>query len=231
MTKKTNISKHYKVLPIVIILFVLNYVFNKDGNNYWTVNIIMTLVYITLLYIGVTRHRLNYFYNSVNKLSKNGLALTFDDGPNVEYTNKVLDILAKKNVKATFFIIGKNIKGNETILKRIDSEGHIIGNHSVNHSYWINSLPSKMIAKEIEENQDLIENVIGKRPRYYRTPFGLTSPNVARAIKKTKMISIGWDFRTFDTMAKDKNKLLEKLKKNAKSSSIMLLHDSNKLTV
>ncbi|MFT4644729.1 MAG: peptidoglycan/xylan/chitin deacetylase (PgdA/CDA1 family), partial [Planctomycetota bacterium] len=168
---------------------------------------------------------------SINAGLKPGISLTFDDGPNPEFTEKVLGILKRKNVTASFFIIGKNIKGNEALLKKIYTEGHIIGNHSMNHTYWFNSLPGNIIAKEIVETEQKIEEVIGVKPIFYRTPFGLTSPNVARGIKKAKVISIGWNYRSFDTMAKDEKVLLDKLIKNAKTSSIILLHDNNKFTL
>lgn len=231
MNQQPKISKHYIVLTGFLLLFVVNYLVFKDSENYWLFNTILILSLLTILYIGVTRHRLNYFYNSINEGSKPGISLTFDDGPNPEFTAKALEILQRKKVKATFFIIGKNIEGNEELLKKIHREGHLIGNHSMNHTYWFNSLPGNMIAKEIIETEQKIEAVIGKKPNYYRTPFGLTSPNVAKGIKKTNVTSIGWNFRSFDTMAKDEKVLLEKLKKNAHKSSIILLHDNNKFTL
>lgn len=231
MNQQAKISKHYIILTGFILLFVLNYFAFKDSENYSLFNTILILSLLTILYIGVTRHRLNYFYDSINAGLKPGISLTFDDGPNPEFTEKVLGILKRKNVTASFFIIGKNIKGNEALLKKIYTEGHIIGNHSMNHTYWFNSLPGNIIAKEIVETEQKIEEVIGVKPIFYRTPFGLTSPNVARGIKKAKVISIGWNYRSFDTMAKDEKVLLDKLIKNAKTSSIILLHDNNKFTL
>lgn len=230
MNQQAKISKHYIILTAFILLFIINYFVFKNSENYWLFFTILILSLITILYIGVTRHRLNYFYHSINAGSKPGISLTFDDGPNPEYTEKVLAILKRKNVQATFFIIGKNIKGKEDLLRKIYKEGHIIGNHSMNHTYWFNSLPGSKIAKEILETEQKIEAVIGQKPNYYRTPFGLTSPNVAKGIKKAKVTSIGWNFRSFDTMAKDEKVLLNKLKKYAKNTSIALLHDNNKFT-
>lgn len=231
MNSNFKITKHHFVLTAFIMLLITNYVLFKN-NEYFTINIvILTIALLAILYIGVTRHRLNYFYNSINSGNKPGLSLTFDDGPNPDFTEKVLKILDKKNVKASFFIIGKNIVGNESLLQKIYDKGHIIGNHSMNHTYWFNSLPGNKIAKEIIETESKIAAIIGKKPNFYRTPFGLTSPNVAKGIKKAKVLSIGWNFRSFDTMAKDEKTLLDKLIKNAKRSSIVLLHDNNKFTL
>lgn len=226
-----KISKHHIVLFVVVILLIINYLFFKQSIYFVKGNILILFIYLILLYIAVTRVRLNYFVNSINSGSQKGISLTFDDGPNPEFTEKVLDVLKAKNVKATFFIIGKNIAGNEAILKRIDDEGHLLGNHSFGHLYWYNSLFSSTINADINKANDLIFSVLGKKPRYFRTPFGLTSPNISKALKNTDYVSIGWDLRSFDTMAKDENKLFDKLKSKVKHSSIVLLHDNNEITL
>lgn len=202
-------------------------------NQTWFIpfNITIIVSYLIVLYVAVTRIRWNYFLDSIHSGNENGISLTFDDGPNTEFTEKTLDILKKHQAKATFFIIGKNISGNENILKRIDNEGHIIGNHSYSHVYWFNSLPAKRIIKDIAQCNQLLTNIIGKKPNFFRIPFGLTSPNLQRALNNTSYASIGWDFRSFDTMAKSSETLLSKLKKNAKTSSIILLHDNNNFTL
>ena len=231
MNQYFKISKHYQVLLGFILLLAINFFAFENSTNYWLVNTILIVSLIIILYIGVTRHRLNYFYDSINSGSKPGLSLTFDDGPNPEFTESILAILKKKKVKASFFIIGKNIEGNESLLNKIYTNGHIIANHSMNHTYWFNVLPGSKIAEEIIATENKINEVIGVKPNFYRTPFGLTSPNVARGIKKVPVQSIGWDFRSFDTMATDEKALLSKLKKNAHKSSIILLHDNNQFTL
>ena len=178
----------------------------------------------------IEKFRLNYFSTAIHSGNQEGISLTFDDGPNPKFTEKFLDLLKKYDVKATFFIVGKNIEGNEAILKRIVNEGHIIGNHSYKHVGWYNTLSSSKILADIELCNKLIKDVTTKDLIFFRAPFGLTSPNIAKALNKSDHISIGWDFRTFDTMSKDEDQLFNKMKKNAKSSSIMLLHDNNDIT-
>ena len=215
----------------MVCLLAINFIFFKENAVFWKLNILILLVYLVVLYVAVTRIRLNYFVKTINSGKEKGISLTFDDGPNPEFTEKILDILKAKNVTATFFIIGKNISGNEAILKRIDNEGHLVGNHSFSHLYWYNSLLPKKIKADINKANEEIFQVLAKKPRYFRTPFGLTSPNIAKALENNDYLSLGWDFRSFDTMAKDEEKLLNKLKTKAKQSSIILLHDNNAITL
>lgn len=226
-----KLSKHHSVFLIVALLLILNFVLFRETAFYLKLNILILFIYLVILYVGVTRVKLNYFVNAINKGKEKGISLTFDDGPNTEFTSKILDILKEKNVKASFFIIGKNILGNEALLKRINAEGHLIGNHSFRHVNFFNSLPANTIKKDINQANDIIFELIEKKPRYFRTPFGLNSPNINKALKNTDYIAIGWDLRSFDTMAKDSQKLLQKLKNKVKQSSIVLLHDNNEVTL
>lgn len=161
--------------------------------------------------------------------SKNQIALTFDDGP-AEHTHTVLDILKTENVKATFFLIGKNIQGNETLVRRMMEEGHAIGSHSQNHGFhfdWQSS--SKMIA-EIEESNNAIAAITGEPVKLFRPPYGVTNPNLAKALRITGLKSIGWSVRSMDTVAKDKDALLQKVIKKVKPRDIILLHDRCEIT-
>ncbi len=224
-------SKHFKVLFLVIAIIVSTSYFFQESKYLFQVLFFIFGIYLLILYVGVTRYRLNYFSKAIHSGKEKGLSLTFDDGPNPNFTNKVLDILKKHQVKATFFIIGKNIDGNEVILKRIIDEGHIVGNHSFSHVKFFNVISPKKIVEDIEKCDNSIEKVTNLKPLFFRTPFGLTSPKIAKALKKVDHVSVGWDFRSFDTMAKSETKLLYKLKSKASKSSILLLHDNNEITI
>jgi len=88
------------------------------------------LLFLSIVALGTSFIQLNYFVESINKGNNKGIALTFDDGPNAAITPQILAILEKENIKATFFIIGNKIEQNAALLKKIDNEGHTIGNHS-----------------------------------------------------------------------------------------------------
>ncbi|PSL47610.1 peptidoglycan/xylan/chitin deacetylase (PgdA/CDA1 family) [Chitinophaga niastensis] len=158
------------------------------------------------------------------------VALSFDDGPQPAYTPEILDILKKTQVPAVFFCIGKNIEGNENLLKRIHEEGHVIGNHTYSHHFWFDMKPSGKMLEDMQEMDTFAIDVTGLQPRLFRPPYGVTNPNLARAIKAGDYLPVGWNIRSLDTVAKDENKLLDKIINELKPGAVILLHDTCKIT-
>ena len=157
--------------------------------------------------------------------ASNSISLSFDDGPHPEQTPIILDILKRQNIKAVFFCIGNNAKNYPELVKRIENEGHIIGNHSFLHSFWFDLLSKKKMKEEIVNTNLLIQDLINKKMNFFRPPFGVTTPVLARAIKETKMVPVGWSLRTLDTTAKgNPEKIVRKLNK-VKSGDLILFHD------
>lgn len=180
-------------------------------------------------------HRLPLFQLSLDgkhlSLHNNSkqVALTFDDGP-AAYTEEVLNILKKEKVVATFFLIGKNISGKEQLLQRMVTEGHKIGNHSYNHGFNFDWKSSKAMLLELEQCNEAIRNVTGQQPKFFRPPYGVTNPNLARAVQAAGMRSIGWRLRSMDTVARDPEALLKKMLLQVRHRDIILLHDSCAIT-
>lgn len=185
------------------------------------------LCYLLILVYAVSVIRLNFFFKSINQTKRNGVLLTFDDGPNT-HTSEILDILKENEIKAVFFLIGSSIEGNEQVVQRIKNEGHTIGNHSFSHDNFLPMRSTKYLVNEIEKTNEILNN-IGVKVKYFRPPFGVCNPRIARAIKKTKMQSVGWNLRSFDTKLKSKEELMAKLK-SATNNSVILLHDSEQIT-
>jgi len=158
------------------------------------------------------------------------LALTFDDGPDAEITPLILDVLKKHDIKAAFFIIGKKIHGNGNILKRLLAEGHLLGNHSWSHTRFWDLNSSGIMADDIERNILETEQITGKRMKFFRPPYGVINPMVARAIRKTGVEVICWSYRSYDTVMTDPSALICKTINQAREGDIMLFHDSSKLT-
>jgi len=183
-------------------------------------------IYLGIIAWGSANIRSNFFLKSTSHLPKGKLAITFDDGPS-EQTEEFLDYLKSKNVPATFFVIGKNIPGNEDILKRMISEGHTIGNHSYAHDYMFASRGKNRVQKDMSQCSELIENATGKKPILFRPPFGVTTPTLAKAIKKMKVQSIGWTIRTHDGVKQDSAIIEKNLFKKELSGAIVLFHDTN----
>lgn len=199
---------------------------------------LLTYVLLFFVFLGITSWgafdiRLNYFSKNICKsspTSKKEIALTFDDGPH-EITAEILDVLLKYNAKATFFCIGKQIEKQPLIFKRIVAEGHIVGNHSYSHSNWNGFFSTHKIVSEIKQTEDLIFQLVNKKPKLFRPPFGVTNPNIAKAINRTRQTVIGWNVRSLDTVIESENAVLNRIKKRIQPGSIVLLHDTSTKTV
>lgn len=152
------------------------------------------------------------------------IAITFDDGPN-EFTNEVLNILDKHNVKATFFCIGKNIEKKKDILKKIDQKAHLIGNHTWTHDKWFDLFSAKKMKNDILKNAELIYEQTGKRVKLFRPPYGVTNPTLKKALKSLNYQTIGWSLRSLDTIKKPE-KVIQKLNQKLSPGDIILLHDN-----
>lgn len=153
-------------------------------------------------------------------------ALTFDDGPYGEPTEKVLDILKEKQVRATFFVVGKNAQKYPAILKREAAEGHRVGNHSFDHSKSLYKLSPAEFKKNTTEAEEAIFSIIGLRPRFFRPPFGLTSTDVIRALADMGYQVVMWSDMTNDWDAsRTSEQVMERIIKRLRPGAIIVLHD------
>ena len=109
------------------------------------------------------------------------IAITLDGTWGADYTEEILQILRENDVKITFFFAGYWLEKYPDILKKIAAEGHEIGNHSYTHPHF-NQLSKEKIKEELESTSDLIEKLIGKRPVYFRPPFGEYNNNVIKTV-------------------------------------------------
>lgn len=151
------------------------------------------------------------------------IALTFDDGPDSRYTTAILDILKEKKVKATFFVVGLQVSKFPEVLKRIDEEGHSIGNHTYNHKD-LSKLSKEQILKEMTTADAEIEKAIGYTPTLFRAPYGAVNDALMEIMKEYNRESILWNIDTRDwagTSAADMQKMI---KKQAKPNGIILMH-------
>ena len=173
-------------------------------------------------------HAQAYCYANV---SEKEIALSFDDGPNREYTPQVLSTLAQFNAPATFFVTGKNIEGNENILKQMDAEGHNIGNHSYTHSFYVDFKSLQGFKNELNRTTESVFKVIGKRMKLFRPPYGVTTPNLVKASNSLNYSIIGWTIRSFDTTADTAQTITRRIQTQLKPGAIILFHDTSDKTV
>lgn len=221
--------KHKFISALFIFLLVVFIVLNVE----WWLYVLILLAFIGLTSWGSFDIRLNYFvkaYSSNPNEKSKKIALTFDDGPH-EMTEKVLDLLLQYNAKATFFCIGTQIEKHPTILQRVIDEGHTVGNHTLSHSKSFGFFSTLQVKEEIEKTDALLQNKTNKKPFFFRPPFGVTNPNLAKAIAQTGHYVIGWNIRSLDTVINDESKIFERIKKKVKPGGIILLHDTSLKTV
>ena len=157
------------------------------------------------------------------------IALTFDDGPNEPYTSEILNVLDKYNVKATFFVIGKNVEIYSDTVKRILADGDVIGDHSYSHD--ANHALTDEGCEDISIAQEAIFKAAGVEPHLYRPPHGKKSPWELSCLKKQGLVEVEWSDETNELhseifFGKPSADLVAKnIIKNAKPGKIILLHD------
>jgi peptidoglycan/xylan/chitin deacetylase (PgdA/CDA1 family) len=193
----------------------------------------LLLIYCIVLFCGTYFIQWRFFVKSIcsGPSAEKKIAITFDDGPTGNNTDRILDLLKEYQMQAAFFCIGKNINGREAQLKRIIEEGHIIGNHSYSHHpLFALFSPSKMV-NDLQKMSATCKAVTGRSPVFFRPPYGVTNPNLRSAIFQGGYISIGWSIRSYDTVIHNENRLLAKILSSLKPGAILLLHDTQETTV
>ena len=149
------------------------------------------------------------------------VALTFDDGPNPKTTPEVLKTLDEYQVKATFFLLGTNVKSNPDIVKEIKKANHEIASHTNAHSD-LTTLTPEQVKADIDKSDQAIKEITGEKPAYIRPPYGAVNKKVAEIIKRPL---IQWSVDSNDWSLKNKEKIAERVKSTVYPGSIILLHD------
>ncbi|PHV63417.1 polysaccharide deacetylase family protein [Cyanobacterium aponinum] len=163
----------------------------------------------------------------VSAMKPKSIVLTFDDGPTPQYTIKILDILKKYNIKATFFVVGKRVKDNCPIVQRMYQEGHEIGNHSYTHTY-LTKIPTEQQKQEIVYTQQIIKQCVGSQPRWFRAPFGDQNPTLLNMVNHFGLNNAQWTIDTNDWRSSSTIKSITNLAVNNNSSAVILMHDGAK---
>lgn len=149
------------------------------------------------------------------------LALTFDDGPSAAYTERLLDGLKERGIKATFFLIGDNAQNNPELVKRIYEDGHVIGNHTYHH-VDITKLSDKEAARELEETDRVIYGITGEHIKYVRPPFGSWQKDLELNLD---VFPVMWSVDPLDWTTENVDEIVNKVVTKIKENDIILLHD------
>lgn len=152
------------------------------------------------------------------------IALTFDDGPDKNYTDEILDILSEFGIKATFFVIGKNCEENPDVLRRIANEGHEIGNHTYSHPH-LSKLNRSSLEDEIVRTENIVKDITGVKTSLFRPPEGVYSKIIAEASYALSYRAILWSVDTTDWKSPKADKIAQVVMDNTSSGVIILCHD------
>ena len=152
------------------------------------------------------------------------IALTFDDGPDGEYTDEILDILDEYDIKATFFVIGKCCKRYPSTLKRIYDSGHEIGNHTYSHPHLSRTSLSK-IKDEIEATDAEVYGITGMHTGLFRPPEGFFSDGIGELCEDMGYKTVLWSVDTEDWRGPNKDSIVQAVNEGVYSGAIILCHD------
>lgn len=158
------------------------------------------------------------------------LALTYDDGPNDPHTLRLLELLAKYDVEATFFLIGRYVGMRPDIVRDLIRAGHEIGNHTQTHPLLIFQ-PAARIRQELADCQAAIFDATGSPAKLFRPPFGGRRPAVMRIARKLDMEPVMWNVTGYDWNAKSADDIERKVSRRVAGGDVILLHDGGHLAM
>lgn len=195
--------------------------------------LLLFIIYSLIVFWGCYYVGSGFFIKITCKATtdKKEIAISFDDGPAANYSKEILAVLKNENVKAMFFCIGNRIAGNEEILKQVHADGHLIGNHSYSHHFWFDMYSAKKMQADLAQMDSEAKRVIGIKPKLFRPPYGVTNPNVKKAIINGGYTPVGWSVRSMDTVIKDEKKLLARINDAIAPGAVFLFHDTSKTTL
>lgn len=153
------------------------------------------------------------------------VSLTFDDGPDPRVTPRVLDLLDRAGMKATFFVIGRHVRACPEIAAEIARRGHRVENHTDTHPHLFACYPAGLLRREVERAQDAVEAATGRRPRLFRAPAGLRNPLLDWVLHRAGLRLVAWTRRGFDAVDKNPAAVARRLLQGLAPGDVLLLHD------
>ena len=191
---------------------------------FWIIPVFLCIFLLFCHFYTTTENSLNQTAGrtSVTQVEAPRVALTFDDGPNARYTPLLLEGLRKRNIHATFFLLGENILKNKELLLRMQKDGHLIGCHTWSHVQLDKISPSSA-SREILKTNSLIYHITGTYPTCLRPPYGAWKKDLELPVT---MLPVFWDVDTLDWQSQNPESILDIVRKNVQDGSIILMHDS-----
>ncbi len=161
----------------------------------------------------------------------NEIAITFDDGPSRTETPRLLDMLAKRNIKATFYVLGQRVRDNPAIARRIVEEGHEIANHSWDHPN-LSKLSEAAVRRQLQQTRDAVYAATGVRTKTFRPPYGaFTESQRQWAFREFGYKTILWSVDPLDWKRPGSGVITQRILAGTQAGGIVLAHDIHKMTV
>jgi peptidoglycan/xylan/chitin deacetylase (PgdA/CDA1 family) len=187
------------------------------------------LALYALILGGVFVLRLRVFADAVVKgpRGSRGVALTFDDGPHPRWTRRVLERLATRGVRATFFLVGWKAEKYPEIVREIVDAGHSVGLHSYAHDRLFALRGPRRVRADLERGIDVLAKITGRRPLLFRPPIGHTNPAIARVAEALDLTVVGWTIAGRDGVGSARSRdVIARVRRDLRDGAIVLLHDA-----
>lgn len=204
----------------------------KKNTHLWNIVIVLGMVLcmaVSRLYILEygEPHRKEQKILAASSILEKRIAITFDDGPNQDYTEILLKGLKERGVHATFFLLGKEVEKYPEIVKQMYEDGHLIGTHSYEHVNLCN-LSDCAAIEQVDKTNEAIYEITGSYPEYIRPPYGCWKSNLDY---ETKMIEVLWDVDPLDWKTSNSGVIAKRVLDKVEEDSIILLHDASESSV
>jgi peptidoglycan-N-acetylglucosamine deacetylase len=167
-------------------------------------------------------------FTGLERASKQ-LALTYDDGPNDPHTFRLMEVLAKHDVRATFFLIGRYVKQRPDIVRELVRNGHIVGNHTFSHPNLIYA-PSRQMRNELQQCEQALTDAVGEHGRLFRPPFGGRRPGTLRIARSLGLAPVMWNVTGWDWRGNPAEYIERKITRQVRGGDVILLHDGSHTT-
>lgn len=182
--------------------------------------------YAGLVALGVSQPRSQIFADAIDQVP-DGVALTFDDGPDPDYTPKILGILDRYEARATFFMIGRKMKLYPKVVASVLERGHAIGAHGYEHDRWYALRSYGWLERDADREEKLWNKIVGSPPVLFRPPIGLVNPRIARLAAEHGRALVAWTMRARDGIRSATPESVEKrVGRGLRDGAIVLMHDA-----
>ena len=211
----------------MIVLLIAARLYRQRNRKPPSSGLLIFTAVMCLILLGVKAERESGIETIAEDADRKLVAITFDDGPNNDYTRMLLSGLKERGVKATFFLLGKEVVKYPEIVAEIHADGHLIGTHSYEHVN-LKNLCDEAAIEQVDKTNEAIYAITGEYPEYIRPPFGSWKCNLDY---ETKMIEVLWDIDPLDWKTNNSDVIAKRVTDKVTENDIILLHDASESSV